>query len=130
MSLIDAQGHVFTFNGAVVGKIVSFNTVDGITQDVKHSPIGQKEHSYFPGVAEFGNVNFKLYRDYSDLGQIEMENARAISLKCLCSWQLPNGVTISFTGYVKKLPIVGSDDGLGTADAVIKIASKVTLVTT
>lgn len=130
MSIIDAQGHVFTFNGEIVGRIVSFNTVDGVTPDVKHSPIGQKENTYFPGVAEYGNLNFKLYRDYSDLGQLEMENARATSVKRLCAWTLPNGVSISFTGYVKKLPLVGSDDGLGTADAVIKIASKTTLVTT
>ena len=128
--MIDAQDKVFIFNGVSVGKITGFNIVDGITPDVKHSALSKIENEYLPGVPEYGLITIKIYRDFSDAGQAEMENCRSAQIVAPCEWQLPTGQRIVFNGYVKKLPIVGNDNGLGTADAVIKIASKITLAST
>jgi len=126
MAIIDGQGTVFTFNGVVVGGIVRYSTVDGITPDVPHNPLSTGEREFLPGLPDFGTVSVFLMRDFTDPGQIEMESARAVGLKVLSTLQFSNGTKIQFRSYVKKLPIVGDDNGLGTADAVIKIAGKVT----
>ncbi len=125
MALFDAQSFSFTFNGALVGGTTKFSVVDGVTPDVVHTPLGANERFYFPGVPEFGNINLVMYRDFTDPGQIAMEAARASSLRIPCILRFSDGTAIQFAGYVKKLPIVGDNKGLGTADAVIKIAGKV-----
>lgn len=125
MAVIDGQGITFTFNGVSVGGIVSYNVIDGITPDIEHKPTSATEPTFFPGLPQFGVITLNLMRDLADVGQIELESARAQSRKENCVLTLSDGSTRSFKGYVKKLPIVGSDNGLGTADAVIKIASAI-----
>lgn len=126
MAILDGQSTTFTFNGQLVGKVTRYDTIDGVTPDIKHQPIGSKVNYYFPGVPEFGQINLRMYRDMNDPGQIEMESARAISKKRICVLTLADGTTRTFEGYVKKLPFVGDDNGVGTADAVIKVAGAVT----
>lgn len=126
MSILDGQSNTLTFNGVLVGGIHQFNVLDGVTPDIKHSPMGQKTNYYLPGVAEFGQINLQIYRDMADPGQVAMEAARAASATVTCILTLSDGTTRTFPGYVKKLPIVGNDNGLGTADAVIKVAGAVT----
>lgn len=55
-----------------------------------------------------------------------MELARETRKKVTCVWTLSDGTTRTFLGYVKRLPIVGDSNGLGTADAVIKVAGRPT----
>lgn len=126
MAILDGQNTSLTFNGVLVGKITRYDITDGVTPDVKIAPIGKKTNFYLPGVAEFGLINLRMYRDPSDPGQIEMETARAGSKKRTCILTLSDGSTRTFPGYVKKLPIVGDDNGVGTAEAVIKVAGSVT----
>lgn len=124
MALIDGQGCTFTFNGVLVGRITKFNSIDGVTNDVSHKPMGNPTIFSLPDVPDFGLLTLTIYRDMADVGQIALEDARANRVVGDCVWTLSNGSTRSFKGYVKKLPIVGDDNGLGTADAVIKIAGK------
>ena len=126
MSILDGQNNTLTFNGVIVGGIHQFNVLDGVTPDIKHAPMGQKTNYYLPGVSEFGQINLQIYRDMTDPGQVAMEAARAASTIAICILTLSDGTTRTFPGYVKKLPIVGNDNGLGTADAVIKVAGAVT----
>ncbi|MES1987459.1 MAG: hypothetical protein V4440_05410 [Pseudomonadota bacterium] len=125
MPLLDAQNKVFTFDGDTVGRINAFNISDGLTKVIEYTQVSADERTFLAGLPDFGFITLQLYRDFDDVGQIKMEDKRAISAKVPCTFSL-NGVTLSFIGFVVKLPIVGSDNGLGTADAVIKIASKVT----
>jgi hypothetical protein len=124
MAIFDAQGFTFKFNNIVVGGVTRYTTIDGVTPDISHSPIGQSENFYLPGVPQFGAIMLNMYRDFTDPGQIAMESARASSLKVNCSLEFADGTGFTFLGYVKKLPIVGNSNGVGTADAVIKIAGK------
>jgi len=126
MAILDGQNTTLTFNGQLVGKVTRYDTIDGVTPDIKHQPTGSKVNYYLPGVAEFGQINLRMYRDMTDPGQIEMESARAISKIRTCVLTLADGTTRTFEGYVKKLPFVGDDNGVGTADAVIKVAGAVT----
>ena len=126
MSYFDAQNKEFTFNGETVGGISGFNMIDGITKVIEHTPTSGDERNFFPGVADFGFITLRLKRNFDDSGQIAMENARASSLRVPCTLSFLGGPTLNFIGFVTKLPIVGDDNSLGTADAVIKIAGKVT----
>lgn len=125
MTILDGQGTTFTFNGITVGGIVGYNVIDGVTPDIEHKPTSATEPTFFPGLPQFGVITLNLMRDLSDVGQIELESARAQSRKEDCVLTLSDGSTRSFKGYVKKLPIIGNDNGLGTADAVIKIAGAI-----
>ena len=126
MSFIDAQGCTFTFDGETVGKIRGFLTNDGTTPDIAHRSLKANETDFFPGQADWGSITLRLYRDFSDAGQNAMESARETRKKVTCVWTLSNGTTRTFPGYVKRLPIVGDSNGLGTADAVIKVAGRPT----
>ncbi len=124
MAIFDAQGFVFKFNNIAVGGITRYTTIDGVTEDVSHAPLGHSENFYLPGVPQFGAIMLNMYRDFTDPGQVAMESARASSLKVQCSLEFADGTGFTFPGYVKKLPITGNSNGVGTADAVIKIAGK------
>jgi hypothetical protein len=126
MAILDGQNTSLTFNGVLVGRVTRYEIIDGVTPDIKHAPLSKKTNFFLPGVAEFGSINLTMYRDLADLGQIEMEIARAGSKKRTCVLTLSDGSTRTFPGYVKKLPIVGDDNGVGTASAVIKVAGSVT----
>lgn len=124
MSFIDAQGCTFTFDGQLVGKIRGFLTNDGTTPDIAHRSLKANETDFFPGQADWGSITLRLYRDFSDAGQNAMESARETRKKVTCVWTLSNGITRTFPGYLKRLPIAGDSNGLGTADAVIKVAGR------
>lgn len=126
MSFIDGQGCTFTFDGQPVGKIHGFVVTDGSVQDIAHKAVGANETIFFPGQADYGTVTVRLYRDMSDPGQDAMETARETRKKVTCVLTLSNGSVINFPGYVKRLPIVGDSNGLGTAEAVIKVAGRPT----
>lgn len=126
MSFIDGQGCTFTFDGQIVGKIRGFVVTDGTVPDIAFRAVDANETIFFPGQADYGTVTVRLYRDLADVGQIAMENAREARRKVTCVLTLSNGVTINFPGYLKRLPIVGDSNGLGTADAVIKVAGRPT----
>lgn len=122
MAIVDGKGTTFTFNGVTVGRITKYNTIDGVTGETKHQSLSRPYPIYKPGLPEFGSITISLYRDTSDAGQIQMEAARANRSTCECILTLSDGSQRVFPGFVKKLPIVGDDNGLGTADAVIKVA--------
>jgi hypothetical protein len=125
MAILNGESTSLTFNGVLVGKVVQYETIDGVTPDVKHQPMGAEVNYYLPGVAEFGQINLRLYRDLDDPGQIEMEAARAYGRRRVCVLTLSDGKTRTFDGYVKVLPIVGDSNGIGTALAVIKVSGPV-----
>lgn len=125
MAVIKGEGTSLTFNGVLVGRVTQYETIDGVTPDVPHRPMKAKTNYYLPGVAEFGQVALTLYRDLSDPGQIEMENARAASRVVPCVLTLSDGSVRNFPAFVKTLPIVGNDNGIGPARAVLKVAGAV-----
>ncbi len=124
MAFIDAQGCQFSFNGEIVGKIYGFVVIDGSVPDIAHIAVAGNEIAFFPGLADYGSITLRLYRDFSDAGQQEMDVARDLRKKVTCVFTLKNGVSLTFPGYTKSLPIVGDSNGLGTADAVIKVAGR------
>jgi hypothetical protein len=126
MAFIDAQGCTFSFDGELVGKIRAFQVNDGVTPDIAHKPIKANDTTFYPGQADWGSITLRLYRDFVDAGQNAMELARETRKKVTCILTLSDGTTRTFLGYVKRLPIVGDSNGLGTADAVIKVAGRPT----
>lgn len=126
MAFIDAQGCSFSFDGETVGRIRGFQVNDGSVPDVAFKAVAENETIFFPGQADWGSITLRLYRDFSDAGQNAMELARETRKKVTCVWTLSDGTARTFPGYVKRLPIVGDSNGLGTADAVIKVAGRPT----
>ncbi len=126
MAFIDAQGCTFTFDGQTVGKIRGFIVNDGSVPDIAHKAVSADDTIFFPGQADYGTITLRMYRDKSDVGQEAMQNGMDTRKKVQCVLTLSNGVTINFPGYTKRLPIVGDSNGLGTADAVIKVAGRPT----
>jgi hypothetical protein len=126
MAFIDGQGCTFTFNGQTVGKITGFIVNDGVVPDIAHKAVNANDTIFFPGQADWGSITLRLYRDKTDAGQNAMEDGRENRKKVTCVWTLSDGSTNTFLGYVKRLPIVGDSNGLGTADAVIKVAGRPT----
>jgi len=122
MAIIDGQGTSFKFNGVVVGKVTRYTTLDGLTSDTKHASLSRPYPIYKPGLPEWGSITLALYRDPADPGQVAMESAKANRQTGEWVLTLSDGSTRTFPGIGKVLPIAGDSNGLGTANAVIKVA--------
>ncbi len=125
MAILDGKGKLFSFNGILVGKITQFDFVDGETPDVIFRPLGNEDPKYYAGLVNFGLLRLTLYRDLSDVGQIELEQARGQRRTEQCVLTLSDGSTRTFDAYVKTLPIIGNDDNASPVVAVLRIASVV-----
>lgn len=125
MAILDGKDKSFSFNGISVGKITQFDFVDGETPDVVFRSLSSDVPEYLPGLVNFGLLRLTLYRDLSDVGQIELEQARGQRRTEQCALTLSDGSTRTFDAYVKSLPIVGNDDNTSPVVAVLRIASVV-----
>lgn len=120
--VVSADGTTFTFGGVVVGGITEYTLVDGVTPDIEHDPMAGPR-AFFPGIPDYGTVRLTLYRNPSDPGQKQMEDARAAMARDECVITLIDGTTRRFTGYVKQIPLMGGGiNGVGVAQIVLKVA--------
>ena len=125
MAILKGEGTSLTFNGVLVGHVTQYDITDGVTPDVPHRPVKAATNFYLPGAPEYGQIALMLYRDLDDPGQQELETARTGRHVRTCVLTLSDGKTRTFPAYVKTLPIVGSDNGIGPARAVLKVAGAV-----
>jgi hypothetical protein len=126
MESIDAAGTTFTYDGVAVGGITRYEIETGITPDVRRAVVKSKDALWMPGQTEPGTVVLVLQRNPSDPGQAQMELSRTNAWVCECVINFGAGVTRTFPGYVKSLPMVGNITDTYSARVIIKVAGPVT----
>lgn len=126
MSVIDAQGTTFYFDGVKVGQIASYTGLDGQSSDIDISNLDSLAREFRQGLQDFGNFSMELQRDPSDAGQAAMEAAKAAQLTKTCVLTLPDGQYATFQAYCKQISLAGAVDAVQTGTASLKISGIVT----
>ncbi len=128
------QGSTFTITDGTtpttvhrtVGGFRGFQGFDGVASDIDITQSSSTSMEYRQGLMDQGSVTLDLFRDPADLGQIELQDARAAGAIRQCKWVLVGGRTATFNAYVKSFSLTGSVDNVVTASAKLKITGDVT----
>lgn len=130
MAAINVQGAIFTIDNAagtpvVIECITSFSGMSGEASDIDITCISSTAREFRQGLQDFGDFTIELIRDPAQLGQIELELAKAAQATREFILTLISGDIATFDGYVKSLTTVGETDGVLTGTATIKITGDV-----
>lgn len=130
MTVLDAQGAILTFEDdggtpVVVGGIVSFTGFDGEASDIDITTLASTAKEFRQGLQDFGAFSIELMRDPQDLGQIELEAAKAAQATRECVLTLPSGDIATFNAYVKSLTAAGGVDAVVTGSCNMKVTGNV-----
>ncbi len=129
MTVINAQLATFTFSDGAspvtVGGIVSFTGFDGTASDIDVTTLASTAKEFRQGLVDHGNFTIELMRDPQDLGQLEMDEARAAQEVRECVLTLVSGDIATFDAYVKSISSAGGVDGVVTGSASMKISGAV-----
>jgi len=131
MAVLDAQSATFSIAdeipaAVIVGGIVSFSGFDGEASDIDITTLASTAKEFRQGLQDFGNFSIELFRDPSDVGQAEMETARAAQATRECVLTLDSGDIATFDAYVKSLTSSGAVDDVINGSANLKITGAVT----
>ena len=107
---IDAQATVFTFDGTVVGGILTYNYFAGVVSEVLHQPLNSTAAVALPGLPDFGQCLLNLYRNKADAGQVKIEDSLRNRQIKSCVLTYKDGETDSFDAFCLVLPTAGSKD--------------------
>lgn len=130
MAVLNAQGATFTIDDnlaspVVVGGLVSFTGFDGEASDIDVTTLASTAKESRQGLQDFGNFSIELMRDPADVGQIELESAKAAQAVRECVLTLPSGDVATFDAYVKSLTSDGGVDAVVTGSCKLKISGNV-----
>lgn len=132
MAVLDAQGTTLSINdggdpgsAVTIGGIVSYSGFDGEATDIDITTLASTAKEYRQGLQDFGNFSIELMRDPSDVGQSEMETAKAAQETREMILTLPSGDIATFDAYVKSITSAGGVDAVVTGSANLKITGAV-----
>lgn len=119
--IIDGKYVTLTFNGAVVGKVESFDIPPAVTPVETFKSLDNQSRAT-PGVVNLGRLTINAYRDAQDAGQIAMTVAQQSRAIVTLNVALAD-TDFDLPVFVVQLPYVGSDNGTGTAAIILQVAS-------
>lgn len=133
MAVISAQGTTFSISNSaapggtqvVIECIRSFTGMDGEASDIDITCLTSTAKEFRQGLQDFGKFSIDLFRDPEDLGQIQLDLAKAAGETRVFVLTLSDGQIATFSGYVKSLTAAGAVDGAVTGTANIKITGNV-----
>lgn len=128
MAAIDAQGTTFTINSVEVGGIKSFSGFDGEAADIDITTLASTAKEFRQGLQDFGNFTLELVRDPNDVGQIELDTAKAAQTVQTCVLSFPDDVDLNvatFSAFVKSQSTGGGVDDIITGTANLRVTGSV-----
>lgn len=130
MAVLDAQGAVFTIEDSggspvTVSGIVSFDGFDGEASDIDITTLASTAKEFRQGLQDFGNFGLTLKRDPNDVGQAELESAKAAQATRTCVLTLASGDIATFDAYVKSLTVAGGVDATLDGSCRMKVTGSV-----
>lgn len=130
MAILDSQGATFSIDDAsgtpvIIECIKSFSGMDGQSSEIDITCLSSLAKEFRQGLQDFGSFTIELNRDPNDLGQIELENAKAAQATRTFILTLASGDVATFDGFVKSLTIAGGVDAVVTGSAAIRITGLV-----
>ncbi len=116
---------------ALVGLVTGFSGPDGQAADIDVTSFDSTAREYLAGLSEEGNISLDINSYPSDLGQLEMRDAKATRDMRSMTIKLTDTstTTLVFDGYVKSFAMTGAVDDKVTISSVIRISGAVTWTT-
>ena len=117
MAAVDAQGTVFTFDGTVIGGMLTYEFFNGVINEVLHKSLSASAAVALPGQPDFGQCVLNLVRDKSDAGQVKLQSSLRNRQTVNCVLTYKDSSTDSFEAFCLLLPIAGSKDSSNPVNA-------------
>lgn len=111
--LLNAKDTVFTFGGAVVGGILTYQFFRGDPQEAIHRPLSGDPVALPGGKPDHGRCQLQIMYDPTDLGQAKMRESylnRTVE-PCVLTWS--NGNVQTFEGFTILMPFSGTKAASG-----------------
>lgn len=119
--IVDGKAATLTFNGAVIGKVDTFDINDAVTPIETFKSMSNQSRAT-PGIVNLGRITVNLYRNTADAGQIAMQVAQVNRSIVTLNVALAD-TNFDLEVFVVSIPYVGSDNGTGTAPVILQVAS-------
>lgn len=133
MAIIDMQdAEVSISDGAatpspvIIGGLTSIELDGGDTPDNDVTTLKSTAQEFRPGLQDFGQATFNLFRDLSDVGQQECVSAKAAAEVREFVVTYADTSTQTFDAYVKSISSGGSVGEQSQGTLTIKITGEVT----
>lgn len=129
MSAIDAQGTTFTFDGELVGGLLSYQFMNGVVREVLHRALSNPAAIALPGQPDFGQCVLNLLRDKSDAGQLKMQTSLRDRQTADCVLTYADGSSDEFEAFCLILPLAGSKNDSTPVNAsacILRISGPIT----
>jgi hypothetical protein len=132
MACFYAQGTVITVEdelaaAQVVGGVVSFTLGDGQAQDIDVTTLASTAKEYCQGLQDLGDFTMEINRDFTNVGQVELDDAKNAQSTRNFEITFEDGTTITFAGNVKSFTIEGAQDDVIRSTATVKISGNITI---
>lgn len=132
MAIIDMQDAVVTISdGATtpaqvtIGGLTSIELDGGDTPDNDVTTLSSTAMEYRPGLQDFGQATFNLFRDLADVGQQECVSAKSAAAVREFVITYSDTSTQTFNAYVKSISSGGSVGEQSQGTLTIKITGEV-----
>jgi hypothetical protein len=130
MAVLDSQGATLSIDSAagtpvLIECIRSFEGMTGEASEIDITCLTSTAKEFRQGLQDFGTITIELMRDPRQVGQIELEAAKAAQATRTFILTLDSGDIATFEGFVKSLTTSGAVDEALTGTAVIRITGPV-----
>ena len=128
MAAISAQYLTVKFDAILVGGVKSISGLDaGESSEIDVTNFASVRKEYRQGLADSGTIDIELLRDFADVGQIAMYNARNAQLNktVVITFATTPTTILTFTGFVKKFGVDAKTDDVLTSTVSIRISGAI-----
>lgn len=123
--VIDGQSTTMTFDGEVVGGVITYTFSDADSREVAHRPLASDYTKWLPGQVSYGTVRLSCYRSDSDAGQAAILSSRDTRAVKQAVITLADGTVKSFPAYARSIPTTAGIEGVNTGTIVLRIAGRI-----
>jgi len=126
-SAIETQGIMFSWNGELVGKIISFTGPGGSANVIDTTSLESSAKQKMMGLPDEGQFTFEVNLIPDDAGQIELRQDRAARAlgECILMLTDDDNTALEFKAYCLGFSISGSVDNVVRASITLEITGDV-----
>lgn len=111
----------------IVSDVVSFTLGDGQAQDIDVTTLASTAKEYCQGLQDLGDLTLEILRDFTDVGQQELDDAKNGQSTRNFRITTGGGTVITFAGNVKSFTIEAAADDVIRSTATVKISGNITI---
>jgi hypothetical protein len=124
-TVVEVENNELTPAFEIVGSVTSFSNTDGDAADIEVTTLASTKKEFCQGLADEGSFTLEINRDFADVGQAELEEARSSQSTRNFRITLSDSTVLTFAGNVKSFTLDGQVDDVVRSTATIKISGDI-----